>query len=184
MSAATKGEHMIPVLNELHIDCGCIGNHEFDFGIDHCSEMLSSLNFPTLNTNILTPIHGDGGDEGDDHKSKDTKLESLEPLGKCVRSHIHRMTDDFTVGIIGISDEWCHTLPVKPEHGIVYLDPIQVTQQFVDNLRGEHAVDLMIVLTHSRLVTDKLLAANVQGIDVILGGLLTSLHSTLHFFKN
>ena len=62
---------MVDVLNELHIDAACIGNHDFgsfwliynaclklsvyilDFGTDHLIELISLTNFPWLLSNVL-----------------------------------------------------------------------------------------------------------------------------------
>lgn len=33
VSTVTKGKHMVPFLNRIHISCACIGNHDFDSGV-------------------------------------------------------------------------------------------------------------------------------------------------------
>ena len=30
----TKGEHMVKMLNLMHIRAACMGNHDFDFGVE------------------------------------------------------------------------------------------------------------------------------------------------------
>ena len=40
MSGVTKGRHMVNVLNNLGIDYGCFGNHEFDFGMKGLNKTL------------------------------------------------------------------------------------------------------------------------------------------------
>ena len=55
ISTVTKGEHMIPVMNKIGITCGMIGNHDLDYGNEHCIQCFKLLNYPTLNTNIFTP---------------------------------------------------------------------------------------------------------------------------------
>lgn len=41
MSTITKGGHLIEVLNELGVDYGCFGNHEFDFGYESLKRRLA-----------------------------------------------------------------------------------------------------------------------------------------------
>eukprot|EP01084_Bolivina_argentea_P137137 241514_1 len=109
MSTVTKGEHMVPIMNDFGITCGMIGNHDLDYGNEHCIETFSKLNFPVLNTNILTPINSIASGTIDDFKL------DLEPLGKCMREYIYKYNNNFNIGIIGISENWSCTLPIKPE---------------------------------------------------------------------
>ena len=165
MSTVTKGEHMIPVMNDIGITCGMIGNHDLDYGNEHCIDMISKLNYPVLNTNILTPTKDVATGIIDD----DLKLES-EPLGKCIKSYVYKYNEDVNVGIIGISEDWGCTLPIKPENGLIYIDFIQECQRSVNQIKKENKIDLMIVLTHSRLLNDKELASKIEGVDLICGG--------------
>jgi len=48
------------------------------------------------------------------------------------------------------------------------LDPVEVARQYVSELRGK--VDVLIVLSNLGLEEDKVLAAAVAGIDIIIGG--------------
>ena len=42
MSTVTKGAQMVPVLNSLNINTACIGNHDFDFGIEAMQELIGA----------------------------------------------------------------------------------------------------------------------------------------------
>jgi 5'-nucleotidase len=48
-----KGKQMIQVLNEYNIDCACLGNHDFDFGLDILLERIKESNFPWLISNVF-----------------------------------------------------------------------------------------------------------------------------------
>jgi len=165
MGTVTNGEHMIPVMNTLGITVGMIGNHDLDYGNEHCFKMLSQLNYPTLNTNVFTPTNGTASGL---NTEDDLKLD-LEPLGKCPTSHVFEF-DSLTVGVLGISEDWSSTLPIPPENGTVCIDFVESARDSVAALRAQHDIDLMIVLTHSRLLNDQLLASKVEGIDIICGG--------------
>ena len=42
---------MLPILNKLDIAAACIGNHDFDFGIENLVNLINSTNFPWLMSN-------------------------------------------------------------------------------------------------------------------------------------
>eukprot|EP01083_Nonionella_stella_P311147 1108378_1 len=163
MSTATGGTHMIPIFNELGITCACLGNHELDRGNEHCIEMLSKLNYPTLNCTQWTPTNG----KATGNMNEDLKLD-LQPLGKCEATYVFPYAPDFNIGFIGLSASW--SALIQPTNGILYLDYIEECRKQVHELKQRHQIHLMIALTHSRLPEDQLLASQVEGIDLILGG--------------
>lgn len=44
---------MVPFLNLLKVHTACLGNHDFDFGIDELEYTIGSCNFPWLLTNVF-----------------------------------------------------------------------------------------------------------------------------------
>jgi len=60
LSTVTKGEHMVKFLNMMNIDCACMGNHDFDFGVEHLRDFcVPESNFPWLLSNAW---HADSGE--------------------------------------------------------------------------------------------------------------------------
>ena len=57
MSTISHGAHMIEVFNELGVDFGCFGNHEFDYGYDSVKRVLAGT-------------YSDDDDETDDNYPK------------------------------------------------------------------------------------------------------------------
>ncbi|PSN51090.1 hypothetical protein C0J52_01534 [Blattella germanica] len=53
LSSFTKGEQMVPVLNECGTHCAVFGNHDFDFGLEVLSDWVSQTNFPWLMSNVI-----------------------------------------------------------------------------------------------------------------------------------
>jgi 5'-nucleotidase len=51
-----KGEQMIPVLNACNIDASCIGNHDFDYGLEALIELKKKSNCPWLLSNMLDKV--------------------------------------------------------------------------------------------------------------------------------
>ena len=48
-----KGRQMVEVLNKCHIACACLGNHDFDFGLQVLCRHISNSNFPWLLSNVF-----------------------------------------------------------------------------------------------------------------------------------
>lgn len=46
------GEHMVQPLANLDLHVSCVGNHDYDFGVDHLSGLIGKLNFPWLLSNL------------------------------------------------------------------------------------------------------------------------------------
>ena len=55
ISNVTKGRHMVDILNILGVDFGCIGNHEFDFGVKNLEQRLDDSQAIWLLSNISRP---------------------------------------------------------------------------------------------------------------------------------
>ena len=48
-----KGKQMIEVLNTCHLTCACLGNHDFDFGLEKILTHIQNSNFPWLLSNVF-----------------------------------------------------------------------------------------------------------------------------------
>lgn len=48
ISMLCKGKQMIQVLNKCHINAACLGNHDFDFGLDVLVNHICDSNFTWL----------------------------------------------------------------------------------------------------------------------------------------
>lgn len=142
-SPITKGKHMVEVLNTLDIKAACIGNHEFDFGIDNASNMFALSNFPWISTNLVKK------------KNKEKIRGTIESL-----QFVH---NNINVGIVGIANqEWFNTIPEGDQLAIS--DPSQI----INTMRN--SVDVLIALTHQSLKKDIDFARKFPQIDLILGG--------------
>jgi 5'-nucleotidase len=49
---------MIYPINSLGIDAACVGNHDFDYKLEHVIKLTSSCNFPWLCSNIFDASTG------------------------------------------------------------------------------------------------------------------------------
>ena len=147
MSGLTKGEQMINLFNAMGIDVGVFGNHEFDFGNDILAQRISQSQFPWLATNVK---NSDGAPFGGADNFWTTQV------------------GDFTVGFFGLLTPETDVLS-SPGAGVAFEQPLAAAQAAVDALR-EQGADVVIALTHLTIAEDREIAANVNGLDVILGG--------------
>ncbi|KAL7421435.1 hypothetical protein Q5752_004321 [Cryptotrichosporon argae] len=152
-------------MNALHVDCACVGNHDFDFGYPHLTKLLSSTHFPWLLSNIVDETTGKTP-EG---------LHELQVVERC----------GVRVGIVGlVEQDWIATIPSWPKN-FVYRPMKETALDLSRRLRdpaGPHRVDIIIALTHCRVPNDIALAnqlgavagkhdeENEHGVDLLIGG--------------
>lgn len=59
-----RGEPFVEAFNELGVDVGNFGNHDFDYGVDHTRSLIEKAEFPWISSNLTTqngePISEDG----------------------------------------------------------------------------------------------------------------------------
>lgn len=139
---------ILRAMNTLGYHAATAGNHEFDFGPENLRNAAKIAAFPILSANVRTK-------DGD-------------PWGPLVPWKI--LTAGRTrIGLFGLtttytpSIQWPRTI-----EGILFQDPIPHARKCVEELRPQ--VDLIVCLSHLGYKPDQTLAAEVPGIDLIVGG--------------
>ncbi|XP_064466748.1 snake venom 5'-nucleotidase-like isoform X2 [Ornithodoros turicata] len=151
MSTFTKGEQMVPVLNCCGVDCAVYGNHDFDFGVDNLMDFAKQTKFPWLISNVVDNETGKLLANGEEYQI-------MERSGK-------------KIGLIGlVEEEWLATLATIDPSEVDYKDFVTEGRRLAHLLKYKNGVDYVIALTHMRTPNDCRLAANVDEIDLILGG--------------
>lgn len=152
ISTFTKGEQMVPVLNDIKVDCAVFGNHEFDYGVDNLIEFVKKTSFPWLLSNVIDK-------------------ETSNQLGDGQVFHIIQRSG-IKFGLIGlIEEEWLSTLSTLDSSDVIYEDFVVRGRELARWLKSDpHYVDYVIALTHFRTPNDIWLADSVPEIDLILGG--------------
>ena len=146
----TFGAVNIEIMNATQYDAAIPGNNE---GLTFTSEMLEQLyghkaHFPVVATNLQW-IGGHG------HSPQ------------WNRPSVIFQRQGVTIGVIGL------TAPFQlfyQELGWHATDPFEAARHEIQRLRNDHAVEVIIVLSHLGISMDEQLAAEVPGIDLILGG--------------
>jgi 5'-nucleotidase len=97
------------------------------------------------------------------------------PLASFVRPYVIRTVGDLRIGIFGLGISFENLVMPELHRGITYSDPVSTSQQVVNTLR-KAGCGLVICLSHlgyryrSGRISDTILATEVPGIDLILGG--------------
>ena len=119
ISMLVKGKQMVEILNRCHIGCACLGNHDFDFGMDVLVEHIRNSEFPWLISNVFD-------------------AETKKPLGNVNDRHIIQV-DGLRVGIIGlVEQEWIATLSTLSCDDIIYEPYVDVAKRLAKELREEN----------------------------------------------
>jgi 5'-nucleotidase len=142
-----KGKLASHFLNRLQPDAICLGNHEFDDGIEVLGEFLKRLKVPVVSSNILF----------DDNELQNFILPSviLERKG-------------FKIGIIGVITP--NTATCAGGGGDAkFLEVLPSVQNQIKILKDQGS-QFIILLSHVGLEEDIEIARNVDGIDLIVGG--------------
>lgn len=151
-----KGVLEMKVLSEMKYDAATLGNHDFDIGLEGFKEAKQHATFPFVNANYDL---------------------SKTNLRDEVKQHVVIRKGKLNIGIFGLGVDLNGLVSNDNTGGLVYMDPIAKAQEQVALLRKQHC-DLIICLSHlgyeyptdPAKVCDKILAANTEGIDLILGG--------------
>jgi len=147
LSGFTRGAHMVELMNAIGTDIAVVGNHEYDFGPEAAARNFAASAFPWLGTNILDP---DGS-----------------PAEGLVATHLIE-SGGFKVGFFGLVTPETAVLS-SPGKEIDFAPIIDSARRAVEDLKSQGA-ELIVALTHQFLSEDRELAAEVEGIHLILGG--------------
>jgi 5'-nucleotidase len=134
--------------NDLGIELMAVGNHEFDDGPEELAALLDAVEFPIISGN--------------------TNVEN-EPLleGRIPGTHVMEIGGEqigFVSALAEDTDETC-----SPGDGVEFEDVFDSLTTQVEALQAE-GINKIIALTHVGYTIDLEIAANVPGIDLIVGG--------------
>ena len=150
-----KGEPEMMAMSLMRYDAGTMGNHDFDAGIEGFAKQLPLANFPILVAN---------------YDFTGTVLE-----GKT-KPYTILQKGGIKIGIFGLGIQLKGLVPDDAYGTTQYIEPIQTARSTVETLRRREHCDMVICLSHLgyeyeyRKVSDKILAKETDGIDLIIGG--------------
>ncbi|WP_432776629.1 bifunctional 2',3'-cyclic-nucleotide 2'-phosphodiesterase/3'-nucleotidase [Brevibacillus gelatini] len=165
-------------MNLLNYDLGNIGNHEFNFGLEHLNRSLKGAKFPYINSNVYID---DKDNNPDNDKNMFTPYQILERKFKDESGKEVTLK----VGVIGFVPpqimQWDKT---NLEGKVIAKDIVESAKKFIPEMKQKGA-DIIVAVPHSgigpvepaaNLENASYQLSKVEGIDAILFG-----HSHLVF---
>lgn len=150
-----RGQAEIAALNKMGVNACCIGNHEFDYGLEGLKTMIEAANFPFVSCN---------------YDFSETILRDL------VKEYAIFKIDGMKIGVLGLGPNPDGLIFDIHIQGMKFKDPIISANQTAKYLKEKEKCDLIICLSHlgyyeeEEDLGDITLAKNSHFIDLILGG--------------
>jgi len=139
------------------MDLAVFGNHEFDISETDIQNRINESQFKWVSSNTFKLVNGNAVPFQQVHQN------TSEPLPK---TYIKKFTDSdgttATIGFLGI------TLPFNKPGYVSYTDPVETAKKMYDELKD--SCDAVVAITHQQVEDDIMLAKQVPGLAVILGG--------------
>ncbi|WBV55981.1 metallophosphatase [Chryseobacterium sp. Chry.R1] len=165
------GELEFKLMSMMKYDASTMGNHDFDNGLQGFLNVLPNAQFPFICSN---------------YDFKNTVLDGKTSPYKIFNKN------GIKVGIFGLGIQLEGLVGKKQYQETVYSNPIEVAQHYSNFLKNEQKCDLVICLSHIGYdykgepdkVSDKILAASTENIDLILGGHTHTFLPEPQTFKN
>ncbi|MBM2846396.1 MAG: hypothetical protein HW407_1708 [Bacteroidetes bacterium] len=143
-----EGGALFEMMNRIGYDASCPGNHDLDISQDNLRALVRIARFPSLSANLV------------DDKGKFQ-------VGNRDYTIIER--GGLKIGVFGLMlQNLAGMVNQNNIVGLKVLSPIETAQRLIDEL--DPKTDLIIAITHQGVEEDSDLAANVSGLDVIVGG--------------
>ena len=155
----TKGEAMVPILNEAGMDVTVPGNHDFNYGFAQLHKISKEFKFPVLSANIAMKETPEGQTE---------RALPFRPY------EIFKLKNGVTVGVFGLTTpETQYKTNPKNVTEVEFLDPVKCARAMVSMLRP--SCDIVVAVMHMGVdlgseIKSETIAREVPGIDVIVDG--------------
>lgn len=143
----SKGDALIPVLQQMELDGFVPGNWDFAYGKEQLKNLVDQLPYPTLACNV---------------NDQDTGRPFLTP-------YMIKELTGMKVGVIGLT--YGYEEQIMPEDftkGLDFSLGVEEVEEIIDKIGGK--VDLLMIVSHLGLPLDVQLGHQVKGIDLILSG--------------
>ena len=144
----TRGAATLRCMNALGYQFMALGNHDFEYGANRTLELQSGVHFPMRAANAVDRVSGVpfGGD----------------PDTVFVIDHVR-------VGVLALAyHNTDQTGNTENTRDLRFVSGIETARRLVPLLRRR--ADVIVVVSHQGTLVDSMLAGQVAGIDVIIGG--------------
>ncbi|KAL3442758.1 Metallo-dependent phosphatase-like protein [Aspergillus insuetus] len=140
------GEKIAETINDLQFDAMTLGNHEWDGGDEALGEFLLNLTFPVVSCNVKSEVPS---------------------LNETIKNY--HIFEEHELAVIGATTT---TTPSISSVGntTTFLDPTEEVQKAVWEIRNTTDINRIVLLSHLGYDVDQELAAQTEGISLIIGG--------------
>jgi len=146
--SGAEGGALFEMMNRIGYEAWTPGNHDFDISSANLYKLTNIAKFPTVSANIV--------DTANRFPVNNKEYVIIEKNG-------------MKIGIIGLmSSDFYNLVNQNSSIGIRILPPIETVQRLAELLDPQ--TDVLIALTHEGVDEDSVLAMNVHGLDIIVGG--------------
>jgi 2',3'-cyclic-nucleotide 2'-phosphodiesterase (5'-nucleotidase family) len=151
IATLNEGESIVKIFNEIGYDVMTPGNHDFNYGKERLLELDEMAEFPILAANVY-----------------------YDDYSEFLPGFTVKEIDGVKVGIFGIATpETVYKSHPANTEGLEFFDPVIASKLMVAKLEDD--VDVIVGLVHlgldeSSIHTSRLVAENVEGIDLIVDG--------------
>jgi 2',3'-cyclic-nucleotide 2'-phosphodiesterase (5'-nucleotidase family) len=143
-----EGGALVEMLNLIGYEGWTPGNHDFDISYANLLKLVAIARFPVVQCNL-------------------TDEQSGNPITHKEYAIIEK--NGIKVGIFGVmSSEYYGLVNKNSSKGVKLMPTIKIARRLIEMLRPQ--VDLVVAITHVGVDEDSLIAINVKGLDVIIGG--------------
>jgi 5'-nucleotidase/UDP-sugar diphosphatase len=146
ISAVFRGEADIAAMNLMGYDALALGNHDFDFGLNHVKQLRQWAKFPFLCTNVRPRMA---------NVCQRFAIKSVGPVRVAL------------IGLIGKSN-YPDTFNRAALRDLEFEDPIEAARGVIAELREQ--AEVVVAITHEDSEEDLALARALPSLDVIIGG--------------
>ena len=145
-----NGDMEIEVLNSTGYDVVCLGNHEFDNGVDTLAVVLKDAQFAVVCANYDV---------------------TNSPLEDIVKPYTILRRAGMKIGVFGLGINPKGLVAEHNFYPLQYLDPVEAAQKTADILKHQKHCDVVICLSHLGTHSNDInLAKATKDIDIIIGG--------------
>ncbi len=143
-----KGAEVAEFMSKIGFDAMAVGNHEFDDGPEGLAGLIEKVEFPVISGNL--------------------DLSQSNLLNEKVRDHVVLEVGGEKIGLVSVlATDTVETS--SPGPAVLFQDEIESLKADVAALEAE-GVTKIIALTHVGYNKDQEIAAQVPGIDAVVGG--------------
>ena len=152
----SEGKADAALMNGVCFDAMAVGNHELDSGDAGLQTFIDHLwSAPDCRTPVL---------------SANLAPRAGSPLGSdSVRPSVVVERGGERIGIVGLTTAAKTQNASRPDPGTRLLDEADSAQREIDHLRAQ-GIDKIVLLSHLGYAQDQAIAAQLSGVDVIVGG--------------